>query len=110
MNNTEKNIFLSGFSLGLIVCLIFGILLLCFSGCTDSAIAPRYTGLTADSTVVEINPNTMSVWATPRGSRASKRIKIDRISHDSLTPNFITAFKGQKPVATVFGNMAYYKP
>lgn len=116
MSNTDKNIFLSGFSLGFITCLILGICLLCFTGCSDN-IAPRYKGTTKSGEVIEINPNTMKTWFTPKDKIVGYSVKIDSIAYDGydstgtkLTKAFVTAFRGKKPIATVFGNMAYYKP
>lgn len=110
----ELNIFLSGFWLGIIVTIVSCILLMmCATGCS-SDIAPKYKGVvTKTGSIIEINPNTMRVWETPKGALIGKSTQIDSIAYDgrdsagNINQAFVTAFKGQKPVATIFRNVAF---
>lgn len=97
--------------------IIFGIFLLQVF-CSCNAEPQIYRGCAVQGkeiVVVEINPNTIKVLATvpdKNGIKKAHGVKADSIVYDGynksgeLTRSFVTAFKGGKPIATVFYSRA----
>jgi hypothetical protein len=74
-------------------------------------IGVKYEGTTKNGTVVIINENTCRAIITPKNQIIGKIIKADSLTYDgydssgNLIKSVVTAFKGGKPIVSVFPNM-----